>query len=289
MAVNLNPTIKQKVQPLFSESAQFRRSRERTDTSKIHRKIRLKFSHILISFLFLCSFFLGIQQGYLYLITCSEFQIKSVEIECGNSQIKTETQSFIQGRSLGNLFLLDMQKLKQSVISHPRIKDVRIRKLFPSSLKIMVEERIPAAVMKKNRYLLVDRDGVVLAESEQRFHPDLPLLVDEGNFQKNPGEKLSLAWRCLKEFELDIRNQVDTMDFSRYNNVTVKLRSRPERLILGNEGFSHKIKSFLNNLSLFSSFGEIRSIDLRFPDRFILTPRNRAAGIQYPGDRKEES
>ena len=289
MAVNLNPSIKQKVQPLFSESAQFRRSRERVNSSKMYRRIKLKFSHIFFSFLLLCSFFLGIQQGYLYLITCEEFQIKSVEIVCGNASIKTDTQSYIQNRRLGNLFLLDMQKLKQSVVSHPRIKDVRIRKLFPSSLKITIEERKPAAVMIKEKYLLMDRDGVVLAESEKRIHPDLPLLVDEGNFQKNPGEKLSMAWRCLEELEPEIQKQVDTMDFSRYNCLTVKLRGRSERLILGNKEFSNKIKTFLDNVNVFSKFGELRSIDLRFPDRFILTPRDHAAGIQHPGDRKEES
>ena len=82
MAVNLNPSIKNKVQPLFAQPDQFRRNRARIKTSKMYRKVKLKFGHIFLSFILLGIFFVGLQQGYLYLITCDALTVDTVEIEC---------------------------------------------------------------------------------------------------------------------------------------------------------------------------------------------------------------
>ncbi len=288
MAVNLNPTIRYKVQPLFSRPDQFRR-RERAKTSKMHRKVKLKFGHVLLGFLCAGGFFLGLQQAWLYVITCHELQIKNVEIACRDTRIQSDLKAYMDGRNLGNIVLLNMQRLKQTVITHPRIKDARIRKLFPSSLKISIEERIPAAVIQKNGYALIDREGVILEESDDRLSPELPLLTDDGSFQGPSAHKLELAWQCLEELDPEIRRQVEILDFSRIHNVTVKLRGHSVFLILGDKDFSQKIRTYLDNLSLFAQYSEMKSIDLRFEDRFILTPWNHAAGVHRAGVLKEGS
>lgn len=289
MAVNLNPSIQQKVQPLFAQPDQFRRKPGRIKTSKMYRKVKLKFGHIFISFILLGGFFLGLQQAYLYLITCDEFKVKNVEIACRDARIQADIRALIEGRNLGSIVLLDMQKLKHAVIAHPRIKDVHIRKLFPSSLRISIEERIPAAVLKQNSYKLIDREGAVLRESGSLLWPDLPLLTDSRFFYDRRDEKFDLAWKCLGDLDPGIKKQIELLDFSGYNTVTVKLRGHSARLILGDKDFSRKIQTYFNNQNIFSQYGEIKTIDLRFRDRFILTPRDHSAGVQHSGVRKEES
>jgi cell division septal protein FtsQ len=287
MAVNLNPSIQQKVQPLFAHPNQYRRSRGQIKTSKKYRKVRLRCGHIVLSFILLGGFFLGLQQACLYLITCDEFNVADVEIKCRNAQIQADIQAYIQGRNLGSMILLDMQKLKHSVMAHSRIKDIRIRKIFPSSLRISIEERIPAAVLKQSNYKLIDREGVVLEESGSLLWPGLPLLTDDRSFQDRKEDKLDLAWKCLEELDAGIRQQIEVLDFSMYNSVTVKLQAVSAGLILGDEAFSQKIDTFLNNQSVFSQYGELETIDLRFKDRFILTPGDHSAGVHQSGIRKE--
>lgn len=289
MAVNLNPSIKNKVQPLFAQPDQFRRNRARIKTSKMYRKVKLKFGHIFLSFILLGFFFVGLQQGYLYLITCDELTVETVEIECRNPHIQADIRGLIQGRNLGNILLLDMHKLKEAVSAHPRIKDAQIRKLFPSSLRISITERIPAAVVKQQNYKLIDRDGVVLEESNSRLWLDFPLLTDSRNFQGGEEKKLNLAWTCIDDLDPALQAQIDILDFSRFNAVTVKLRGHQVPLILGNSDFARKIQTYLDNQNLFSQYGELKTIDLRFGDRFILTPRNYSADVQHSGIRKEES
>jgi cell division protein FtsQ len=289
MAVNLNPSIKHKVQPLFAQPDQFRRNRERIKSSKMYRKVKLRFGHIFLSFILLGGFFFGLQQAYLYLITSDEFKVKDVEIECRNDRIRTDVKAFIQGKDLGSIILLDMQKLKQTISSHAWIKDVRIRKLFPSALKISIDERVPSAVLKQKKYILIDKEGAVLAESSSMEWPHLPLLTDGVFFQKQKRTKLELAWKCLEELEPGQKERIETLDLSLYNNVTVKLKNQTVRLILGDGDFSQKISTYLKNQRLFSQYSEIKSIDLRFGDRFILTPWDQSAGIHHSGDRKEES
>ena len=255
----------------------------------MYRKVKLKFGHIFLSFILLGIFFVGLQQGYLYLITCDELTVETVEIECRNPHIQADIRGLIQGRNLGNILLLDMHKLKEAVAAHPRIKDAQIRKLFPSSLRISITERIPAAVVKQQNYKLIDRDGVVLEESNSRLWPDFPLLTDSRNFQEGEDKKLNLAWTCIDDLNPALQTQIDILDFSRFNAVTVKLRGHPVPLILGNRDFARKIQTYLDNQNLFSQYGELKTIDLRFGDRFILTPRNYSADVQHSGIRKEES
>jgi cell division protein FtsQ len=82
------------------------------------------------------------------------FFIKNIKIN-GASQLEDDA---IMGRISplirGNLFRIDIQKVKDVITSHPFVKEVRIKRVFPFSIIIDVKEKTPSA-------LWINKDGII--------------------------------------------------------------------------------------------------------------------------------
>ena len=131
----------------------YRRKRGKIETKKIHRKIKLKLRHILLTFVLLVGFFYGFSRLYLFLITWEKLIIDKVEIICQKEEIQRDFQHYFEKRYLGNLLLLNIGNLQELLATHTWIEDVHIRKIFPSTIRIEATDRIPIALLKKEGYL----------------------------------------------------------------------------------------------------------------------------------------
>ncbi len=287
MAVNIHTTFRHKGGALLSEQASFRRKRGNVETKKIHRKIKLKIKHIVISFLMLLAFFYGFSQLYLFLITWEKLNIREIEISCQKEDVRQDIKQFLAKKYLGNLLLLDIKKLQAQLAAHQWIKDVHIRKIFPSTLRIETQERIPVAILVKDRYFLVDKEGIILDEILPSERPDLPLLTDVNRFQRDFDLKLSLAWSCLESLGEAERGQVSVMDLSEYENVSIRLKDNEIWLKLGSERFNEKYRLFRGNMALFQKYRPLEYIDFRFEDRLVLRPHPQSTRMNTPDSGKE--
>lgn len=287
MALNVNAAYKYRTDPFFSYSLHFRRKEKKTKTKKIHRKIRLKFMHIIFFFLLVGGLFFSFQQLYLFLISWDKLNITEIKILCNKPEIKEDIEEYFYGSQLGNILLLNIDRLQETLTEHNWIKSVRIRKIFPSSLKIEINERIPSAVLNKEALFLVDREGVLLKQINQGKNTNLPLFVDSNRFRHDYTEKLQLAWNCLESLSPTLREHIQTLDLSDYGNVTVRLKNSPTWLILGNSQFSEKLQSFKLHSASLEKYGAMEYIDLRFQDRFIFKLQRELRKNVIPNSGKE--
>ena len=272
MAVNLNPAFKYRSDSVLSESMQYRRKKGRVKIKKAQRKKRLRIKHIVICFILQLGIFVSIQQGYLFLISWDNLNITKIEVSCHKPAIKKEIQQYLNQQKLGNILLLDIGHLQEMLSMHRWIKEVQIRKLFPPALKIDIEERIPAAVLKKEAFHLIDREGVLIEQHDSKEYMELPLLIDSNNFEKDYKAKINLAWECLDNFAPTERKKIDVLDLSGFENVKVKFRDSPTWIIFGNDLFSEKLQSVQTRRASLKKYGELEYIDLRFKDRLIIMP-----------------
>jgi cell division protein FtsQ len=78
------------------------------------------------------------------------FFIKNVRIngasQLGDNDIMSRISPFIRG----NLFRIDVQKMKEVITAHPFVKEVRIKRIFPFSIIIDVKEKTPSALWVNN-------------------------------------------------------------------------------------------------------------------------------------------
>lgn len=277
MAVQYNPPYKYKSASWFSGSDHFRRSRGRTKSKKIQRKIRLKFKHILFFFLLQIGIFYGLQQTYLFLISWDKLNVKEVQVVCPHPEIKANIQEFFEKRKLGNLLIVNIQNLQRILESHSWIKEVRIRKILPSSLSIHVTERIPIALLQKKNLYLIDQEGVILEPTHSEIHPELPLIFDSAHFQDQSSEKIELALKMIQNVDSSLKKQVKAIDVSEYKNVSIRLKNSPVWVKLGDDHFSSKIRLFQNILPRYQKeYGPLQYVDLRFfQDRVIIKPEDK--------------
>lgn len=272
MASNLNPPLKQKLGPLLSQPY-FRSETKKIKSNKIKRKIRLRPKHIILSFLIIGGLFFLVQQTYIFLITWEKLEVNKIEINSNKPDLKHSIQNSLTGRRLGNLLLLDIDRMQKAIKSYTWIKDVHIKKIFPSTVNIEITERTPIAVIKKEQHYLIDQDGILLQPVDPHEQKELPLITDENTFKSGFEDKFELALRCLKSLSPEQRAIIKIIDLSKYKCVSIKLSHVSPWLVLGDNDFSKKIQEYLDKRSYFAKFGEIERINMRFTDRYILTPR----------------
>lgn len=272
MAVNIQATFKPKSGSLLSQETSFRRKRGKVETKKIHRKIKLKIRHIFFAFILLLGFFYGFSRLYLFMITWEKLDIEQVEIICQKEELRRDIQHFFAQKHLGNIVLLNIEALQEKLSTHQWIESVHIRKVFPSTIRIETTERIPIALLEKEAYFLIDKDGVILQRIAPEERPDLPVLIDANRFRKDYDRKLALAWACLGSLESAARERISLIDLTEYENVSLQLRGLDTWLIMGDSSFEEKYRSFVKNAALFDTFGPLEYIDFRYEDRFVLRP-----------------
>lgn len=254
----------------------FHRGLEKAPVKKIQRKLTVKSKHIFLFFFLLAAIFYSLMKFYLFLITCNDLNVKRTQILCHRDVVERDIRSLLDASKLGNLLLLDIAGLQGQIEGHRWVKEARLRKVFPSSLKIEIKEREPAAVLKIGQsFLLIDEDGVVLERLTALEEAGLPLLLDSSQFLTRYKEKLTLAWECLKSLTAEEKAEVEALDLSRSDSVSLYLKGQPTQIILGNESFSQKLKfyhSYIDRLE--SENGPLEYVDLRFEGRIYLKPRD---------------
>ncbi len=287
MAANLSPSYKHRAHPFFSQTMQFQRAEGRTKTKKVQRKIRLRAKHILLFFFFLAAVFFTVQRAYLFLISWENLNIKSVDIICAHPGVRDDVRHVLQGKNLGNILLFDIHQLQDAFRWHRWVKEVRVSKVFPATLKIEIKERRPMAVLRKVNLYLVDRDGILLEQVNPEANFNLPLLTDSNNFVEGYKEKLELAWKCLDSLSPEEREKVESLDLTDDENLSLRLRNNPTKLIIGNDQFSNKIKLFQKYQAKLEKLGESEYTDLRFPGRFYVKLNKNSSGEPAAKSKKE--
>jgi len=242
-----------------------------------------------LAFLFLATFFLALQQLSLFLITWDRLNVTEIDIVCGKSEITEEVRDVLSRKNFGNILLLDIGRLQDALTDHRWIKKVRVKKIFPSSLRIEIEERIPEALVKKENFYLIDRDNVELEKVDPQSKPELPLLIDKNYFRQNYDQKMDLAWRCLEELSPEEREKIEILDLSEYENLSLKLKESGTWLILGNDRFAEKLRLHQKNRARLQKYGTLEYVDFRFQDRMIIKPLQKQGRDHDNISQKEEN
>lgn len=288
MAVDLDQALKLKRDSFLSQSFQFRRQRGTIHPKKIQSKLKVKFTHVLFSFLLLSGIFLLVQQVCLFLISWDYLDIKNIKIVCPKASVTVDMHEFFEGKKLGNMLLLNIDRVQRVLEEHRWVADVSVRRMFPSTLKIEVQPRIPEAVVKKENFYLIDREGIFLEEIDQPERAEFPLLVDSGLFAQHYQEKLRLAWECLDSLPPSEKEKIEVLDLSGYENVVVRLRGSTTDYKLGADRFLEKLNSLQDWRPQLDIFEPLEYVDLRFQDRLYFKPQQSPEGSSSPTLRRRQ-
>ncbi|WP_404333763.1 cell division protein FtsQ/DivIB [Sphingomonas sp. MMS12-HWE2-04] len=96
--------------------------------------------------------------------------------------------------------LVDLGQLRERLLKFPWVKDARVSRRLPNTLRIFIVEREPAAIWQNHgQLMLVDTTGVPLEPVSREAMPDLPLLIGDGaNGQEEARKVLMQAAPALQ-------------------------------------------------------------------------------------------
>jgi len=291
MAHSYNQTLRSRSEAYVSQPLLFQRGEGAVQVKKLPRRSSLRFKHIFLILCLLGGFFFSLHKFAIFLMSWEYLTIKTVTISSPQPLVREEIRSLLEGKKMGNILLLNIAQLQRSLEAHRWVREARVRKVFPSALKIEIREREPKALLRKDSYVLIDEEGVELEKLDSREPADFPVFVDSGNFVRDYQEKLRLAWECLNHLEPSQRSEVEVIDLSDFESLTLQLRDDPTLVILGNSRFSQKLAAYKDwKPQLEGQFGPLDYMDLRFfDDRIYFKERIQEAGSAGQSGVKKEA
>ncbi|MDH5201851.1 MAG: FtsQ-type POTRA domain-containing protein [Nitrospirota bacterium] len=171
-----------------------------------------------------------------------------------------------------SLITTSNRKVSQGLLKSPWIRSVSVRKEFPDTLSIVIEEAVPFALLDMNgHFFLVDENGKLLEELKDNAIPFLPIITGDP-FKEGKGfsEALHLA------------KLMNDKGFSSESNHIEIIANKPQELTVTIDGTVVKVGSgeYEEKLKrLFELEDEIKKrkipvdyIDLRFANRVIVKP-----------------
>jgi cell division protein FtsQ len=120
-------------------------------------------------------------KGARSLAIAAGFGVKRITIE-GQQHVTDAELATALGAGPGSMILaFDTDAAKERLERVPFIKHAQVMRLLPSTLQVVIEERVPFAVWQsKGKTYVIDAEGTVLAPAVREAYADLPLVVGDG-------------------------------------------------------------------------------------------------------------
>lgn len=213
------------------------------------------------------------------------FEITIVDTTEGQRVSREEVLALLDLAPGRGLILVDVKALEQAVETHPWIRHAEVRRVFPHTLAVEVQEREPAVVLRAgDREFLLDREGALMAEGALGTFEALPVLTGVDYVQAVWGAagtiervRSGIALAGLLEqdgtrrMEVDLRTPGDLVAY--YSGL---------RFRFGDGAFEDKVDRYRRVSDRVldhrrrvegSPAGREVEVDLRFRDRIIVRER----------------
>lgn len=211
------------------------------------------------------------------------FGLDEVRILNIGSLTEEQAFNFCELRKGENLMHLDLPGVQQVIKrKHPEFKEVRVRRVLPNRVEVMLKRRTPVAQVAFSRFVQIDKDMVILPGSSTTAFRNL--LVIEGASSPRQGvfvgaqlddpkamKALTLAslvkrQNVLKKHLLTKVSVVDPKNITLFVDDAIEIR-------VGDSHFLDRMKILGETLKMVDlDPTRIRYIDLRFDD-VVIGPR----------------
>jgi cell division protein FtsQ len=181
-----------------------------------------------------------------------------------NEEDVLDTLSIHSGQSL---FLYDAALARQRLAANPWVSNVSVMKLYPDKIRVILEERVPAALWQRgvsDRVEIIDSAGQVITERLETRFSKLPRVMGDGA-QTRVHEIMGILddVPALKDkVRASMLVSHRRWDLFLENGVQVMLPERePGRAVLALDQVDTTSKLLDRDITV---------VDLRFPDRMIV-------------------
>ncbi len=179
------------------------------------------------------------------------FNITNITVE-GNKVLKSEEIIKVSQTGRGyNLFRTSTRKAKKNLLKMPYIKGVKIKKILPTTLKIIVTEEDAAAyVVNGKNFVAINKEGRVL-EVAKKMRDGIMKMPGLKVSESAPGEMIKYKSNVTKEIqdlcmeklsENELIKKVAVLDISNASSVKIEFNNGLLVQIGNTDEIDYKIK-----------------------------------------------
>ncbi|MGI6131458.1 MAG: cell division protein FtsQ/DivIB [Bacillota bacterium] len=106
------------------------------------------------------------------------FEIRQVRVSGADYLLEHEILLIADIPEKSNVFLVPTKEIERRLVATPRIREARVDRIIPDTLRIHLEERATVTYLPYGGYFIdIDEHGCAVAVSEAITDPDVPLLL----------------------------------------------------------------------------------------------------------------
>lgn len=205
-----------------------------------------------------------------FALTIPYFRLKEIQVR-GTSRLSEDQILEWANIPLQRcIFQINLKKIAQKVASKSPIKTAEIRRFLPSTVLILVEERVPFAyLLKENDLFEVDKEGIIIGEARGLLELPLIRAADSSSLEKEIKIGVKILWAAkklgLSFLEINIEDKDAILGFLETG----------VKVYLGEGAHADYLSYLPSVLKASKREGEdVNYIDLRFNEQVIVGVKN---------------
>lgn len=189
-----------------------------------------------------------------------------------------------------NIFDVDLEEVRRRVAANPWVRQASVRRQLPHALRVEIEERRPAALLRRDPPFGVDAEGVVVGALLEKPQGCLPLLegfdpqrLSPGSSVWGPGFEAQLAAVTLLSQTPGIRE--GCLSVQRTGEGRLRLRALDGKVELlasedGLEAQAARLRAVVQHILGEPPASARIELDLTFPGRVVVRPIGQDGGAK---------
>jgi len=180
----------------------------------------------------------------------------------------------VRGKSI---FRVELDSIVDRLAGHPWIREATVKRELPDGLRLMLTERVPAALANSDRgSYLVDTEGAVLAKVDPSGWGYLPAIAYDGRGAPGrpgdgPVEGLAMALQLIGVLHAGQNELLAGSEVHLGRDGLPFLVVDGSKVDIGRDGYEEKVQRLCEIISDVRKRGvDVKGIDLRFPGKVIV-------------------
>ena len=212
-----------------------------------------------------------------YAVNSDTFRLEQVQVFNIGTLTSEQSFRFAALRRGENLIQLDLVNVQQVIRrSHPEFKEVKVRRVLPNRVEVILRRRTPVAQVAYSRYVQIDKDLVVLPGSSTAPFRNLPAIEGAplprgglaiGAVVSDPATQKALRLMdVIKRSNILRKHVLSKIDIADPRNLTLVVDNAIE-IRIGNSHYIERLKILDQTLKTQElDPARVKYIDLRFDD-----------------------
>ncbi|OGP77545.1 MAG: hypothetical protein A2Z13_02050 [Deltaproteobacteria bacterium RBG_16_64_85] len=207
------------------------------------------------------------------------FSVRDIDMNRCAYVTRDEVSGILSGVAQGNIWSLSSRDIGRRLLTHPWVRSVSVRKVFPDRLVVRIEERKPAAMVNLDALYYVDEEGTIFKRLTAYDPKNFPIVTGFSRGELTARDAVTLqnlrkTLELLRSTESGVlRQNISEVHFDAQEGYTLVTRDSGLQLKIGMMDFREAMKRIEEALPKLSSVGQARGIvDLKTAGRIYVRP-----------------